>query len=248
MKLADKVALVTGSATGIGRAIALALASEGADIVVNYSKSQAEADATAAAVRELGRRAAVIRADVGQMAEIRALVEAAVVELGRIDMLVNNAGFTVFVPFADLDGVSEADWDRIFAVNLRGQFFCAQAVAPIMRRQGSGCIINVASTAGLRASGSSIPYACSKAGVVMLTACLARALAPQIRVNALAPGLADTRWNAGAPPGAWDGRIEATPLKRIAKPQDVAQAALFLAASADFITGQTIVVDGGWGI
>lgn len=248
MKLADKVALVTGSATGIGRSIALALAAEGADIVVNYAKSQAEADDTAASVRGLGRRALVVRADVGQRGDIRALVDAAVKEYGRIDVLVNNAGVTVYVPFADLDGVTEEDWDRIFAVNLRGQFFCVQAVAPVMRKQGSGCIINLASTAGLRVSGSSIPYSCSKAGVFMLTACLAKALAPRIRVNGIAPGLVDTRWIAGSPPGVWDGRIEATPLNRLAQPEDIAQAALFLATSADFITGQTIVVDGGWGV
>ncbi len=247
-KLSGKVALVTGSATGIGRAIALALAGEGADIVVNYTKSQVQAEETTAKLRELGRRSIAIRADVGVTDEIRAMVDAAMAEFGRIDVLVNNAGITVYVPFPDLDAVKEEDWDRLFAVNLRGQFFCAQAVAPIMRQQGSGCIVNLASTAGMRASGSSIPYCCSKSAVFMLTACLARALAPQIRVNGVAPGLVQTRWIDGAPEGAWDGRIEATPLKRIAYPEDVAQAALFLASSADFITGQTIVVDGGWGV
>jgi 3-oxoacyl-[acyl-carrier protein] reductase len=248
MRLQNKVALVTGSATGIGRAIALALAGEGANIVVNYTKSEAEALDTADSVRQLGRQALVCRADVGERQQIKAMVDAAMARYGRIDVLVNNAGITVYVPFPDLDGVKEEDWDRLFDVNLKGQFFCAQAVAPIMRRQGSGSIINLASTAGLRASGSSIPYCCSKAAVFSLTACLARALAPQIRVNAVAPGLVDTRWIAGAPPGAWDGRIEATPLKRLAQPADIAQAAVFLATSGDFVTGQTIVVDGGWGV
>ncbi len=247
-QLAGKVALVTGSATGIGRAIALALAREGADIVVNYTKSHAEAMETAGEVREIGRRAIVIRADVGKTGDIKAMVRATMENLGHIDILVNNAGYTVYIPFPDLDGVKEEDWDRIFAVNVRGQFFCAQAVAPVMREQGFGCIINLASTAGMRASGSSIPYCCSKSAVFMLTACLARALAPGIRVNGVAPGLVQTRWTEGAPAGAWDGRIEATPLKRIAYPTDVAQAAVFLATSGDFITGQTIVVDGGWGV
>jgi 3-oxoacyl-[acyl-carrier protein] reductase len=248
MKLVDKVALVTGSATGIGRAIALALAGEGAHLVVNYTKSEKEARETAAEVERLGRRALLCQADVSDRDQIQGMVDAALAEYGRIDVLVNNAGVTVYVAFPDLDGIKVEDWDRIFDVNLKGQFFCAQAVAPIMRRQGSGCIINLASTAGLRASGSSIPYCCSKAAVFSLTACLARALAPAIRVNAVAPGLVETRWIAGAPPGAWDGRIEQTPLKRLAQPEDIAQAALFLATSGDFVTGQTIVVDGGWGV
>jgi 3-oxoacyl-[acyl-carrier protein] reductase len=248
MKLAGKVALVTGSATGIGRAIAVALASEGADIAVNYAKSEAEARDTAALVGGLGQRAFLFQADVGDSSQGQAMVAAVADKFGHIDILVNNAGVTVYVPFADLDGVKEEDWDRIFDVNLKAQFFCAQAVAPIMRRQGAGSIVNLASTAGIRAAGSSIPYCCSKAAVISLTACLARALAPQIRVNAVAPGLTDTRWTSGAPPGAWDGRVEETPLKRIAKPEDIAQAALFLASSGDFVTGQTIVVDGGWGV
>ncbi len=248
MKLAGQVALVTGSATGIGRAIALALAGEGADIVVNYTRSLKEAEQTAADIRALGRRALLYRADVANTGEIRAMVDAADKEFGRIDVLVNNAGITVYVAFQDLDGVKEEDWDRLFAVNLKGQFFAAQAAAPIMHRQGSGCIINLASTAGMRAMGSSIPYCCSKSAVFMLTACLARAMAPHVRVNGIAPGLVNTRWIAGSLPGTWDGRIEATPLKRLAEPEDVAQAAVFLATSADFITGQTIVVDGGWGV
>jgi 3-oxoacyl-[acyl-carrier protein] reductase len=145
LKLANKVALVTGSATGIGRAIALALAGEGADIVVNYSKSEAEARDTAAIAETMGRRATIYRADVGDRAQVKAMVDFVAAESGHLDILVNNAGVTVYVPFPDLDGVKEEDWDRIFDVNLKAQFLCAQAVAPIMRRQGSGCIVNLAS-------------------------------------------------------------------------------------------------------
>ena len=245
MRLQNQVALVTGSATGIGRATALALAQEGADIVVNYSRSEEEARETASAVESLGRRALLVRADVSQDDQVRAMVERTVAALGRLDVLVNNAGFTRFVDFQDLDALTEEVWDRTYAVNVKGTFFCSRAAARAMRQQGKGCIVNVASTAGIRPTGSSIAYCASKAGVISLTGTLARALGPEIRVNAVAPGFTVTRWNAGR--DETRRRVEeAASLRRAGRPEDIAEVIVGLAAGADYVTGQVVVVDGGW--
>jgi 3-oxoacyl-[acyl-carrier protein] reductase len=174
------------------------------------------------------------------------MVDKTVAEFGHIDVLINNAGTTAFIPMRDVVSVTEEVWDRTLSVNLKGPFLCSKAVAKRMLEQKSGIIINNASTAGLRPWGSSLPYCCSKAGLIMLTKCLAVALAPDIRVNAIAPGVVMTRWVAGFSEEVLDARAKATPLKRNASPEDVTQVVLFLTCDADYLTGEVIVVDGGW--
>jgi 3-oxoacyl-[acyl-carrier protein] reductase len=245
MKLQDRVALVTGSATGIGRAAALALAAEGADIVVNYTTSEAEAKDTAAAVERMGRRALVVRADVSQESQVADMVARAADTFGRLDVLVNNAGFTRFIDFPDLDALTMEIWDRTYDVNVKGTFLCSRAAARIMVRHDGGSIVNVASTAGLRPFGSSIAYCASKAAVISLTGTLARALGPGIRVNAIAPGVTDTRWHGGRTEG-YRQVEETAPLRRVGTPEDMAEVILSLVTSASYVTGRVIPVDGGW--
>lgn len=246
MKLEGKVALITGGGTGIGRASALALAREGVHLAINYSRSQTEAEKTAADVKALGPSAITIQADVSQDTAAREMIRKTVDALGRIDILVNNAGFTKKITLSDLESVTEEVWDKTLAVNLKGVFFCCRAAAPYMKKQGDGSIINIASIAGIRGTGSSIAYAASKGGVLTLTKSLARVLAPEVRVNAIAPGLVETRWIQ-----QWDDVdqvraqvLKDTPLHRIVEPEDVAEAVLSL-ARATMITGQTVIIDGG---
>jgi 3-oxoacyl-[acyl-carrier protein] reductase len=247
-QLSRKVALVTGAAVGIGRAIAVAYAREGATVVVNYSKSGKEAEETAQRVKRAGGEALLIQADVSQDGQARAMVAKVLEKFGRIDILVNNAGITSFVDFADLEGLTDEVWDRLYQVNVKGTFFCCRAVVAPMKKQGHGRIINLASVAGLWPQGSSIAYCCSKAAVIQLSKCLAKTLGPQVQVNVIAPGfIAETRWNVGRP------NLDATvakagqmaPLKRVGTPEDIADAALFLATRGDFMTGDVMVVDGG---
>lgn len=249
MQLSGKGAIVTGSAVGVGRATALELAKRGASVVVNYSRSEQEANETVAAVERLGAKTLLVRADVSQDREVRAMVERAGDAFGSVDVLVNNAATTAFVNFADLDGLSEEQWDRILAVNLKGPFFCSRAVAGVMKAAGAGAIVNIASIAGIRAVGSSIAYAASKAGLINLTIALARVLAPEVRVNCVAPGFIDTRWLRQGLGSVFEPAkqrtAEQTPLRRVSTPEDVAQVVLSLIEGADFVTGQTIVVDGG---
>ena len=247
MKLNGKVVLITGGGTGIGRAIAHYFAKEGATTVINYSKSESDAVKTAAEVRALGVSSSVIRADVSSNAQVREMVDQVRKEFGRVDILVNNAGYTRFISHADLEAMEEDTWDKIFAINVKGAFFCSRAVAPLMKRQGKGRIINIASVAGLTGQGSSIAYCASKAALICMTKSLARALAPEVGVNAIAPGLIETRWLEGsADPNATRERFRnAALLKRVGTPEDIAEVAVSLAADRSFITGQVIVVDGG---
>ena len=247
-QLEGKVALVTGAAVGIGRAIAVAYGREGAKVVVNFSKSQEEAEKTAEMVKQVGGDPLVIQADVAQDRKVRAMVAQILERFGRIDILVNNAGITAFVDFPDLEGLTDEIWDRLYSVNVKGTFFCCRAVVPPMRKQGHGRIINIASVAGIWPQGSSIAYSASKAAVIHLSKCLARTLAPEIQVNVIAPGfIADTRWNVGRPnlEATIQKAIQAAPLQRAGKPEDIADAALFLATRADFMTGDIMIVDGG---
>jgi NAD(P)-dependent dehydrogenase (short-subunit alcohol dehydrogenase family) len=236
--LSGKVALVTGAAKRIGRTVALRLASEGADVVVNYRGSKEEADKVVAQIAAMGRRAVAFQADVAKRKDVIAMFAAVEKEFGRLDILVNNAG--MFFP-AKFEELTEEQWDRILDTNLKSQFLCSQAAAPMLRRSGHGRIVNFASLGGLLAWPAYTHYCVSKAGVIMLTRCLARALAPEITVNAIAPG---TISFAGDAPELAEDFISRAPLQRTGTAKDIEDAVVFLAQSP-FITGQVIVVDGG---
>ena len=239
--LEGQVALVTGAAKRIGRSIALRLAADGAAIVVNYATSEAGAESLVREIEstrgENGRgRAFAIQANVSRRAEVDKMFAAVEKEFGRLDILVNNAG--TFFP-AKFEDLTDAQWDRIMDTNLKSQFLCAQAAAPIMKRQGRGRIINLSSLGGLLAWPGYTHYCVSKAGSIMLTRCLARALAPEILVNSIAPG---TIQFPGEPPD--EEYIRRVPLHRTGTGDDIAGVVAYL-ATADFVTGQVIVVDGG---
>ncbi|MGM0675025.1 MAG: SDR family NAD(P)-dependent oxidoreductase [Spirochaetota bacterium] len=242
--LDGKTALVTGGGTGVGRAAVLRFAEAGANVAVNYSRSQGDAEATAEEARAFGVKAIAVKADVANEDEVLAMFDQVERELGPVVILVNNAGRTQFVPFTELDRITDELWQEILNTNVMGTFYCSRAAARGMKREGDGTIINVSSVSGLTGFGSSIPYATSKAAILSLTRSLAQALAPTIRVNALAPGLIETRWVADQPEFV-EGQRANTPLKRNASPDDVAQVIFAFATSADFVTGQTLVVDGG---
>jgi 3-oxoacyl-[acyl-carrier protein] reductase len=244
MELKGKVALVTGGGTGLGKQVALTLAREGMDVAIVYSRSESEAAATVSELKALGSRALAIRGDVSNSADVKAIVERMLQEYGRIDVLMNNAGATVFKPFEDLEGVSEADWDHIMAVNVKGPWLMSKAVAPIMKKQGAGRIIQTTSVSGLRAGGSSLPYTVSKAAETQLTRGLAMALAPEITVNAIAPGLIDTRWGRAWGDEALERGVKDALLKRLAALEDCAAAVLMMIKN-DSMTGQSVVVDAG---
>lgn len=235
--LEGQTAIVTGAAKRIGRAIALKLAEAGANVVLNYQSSEADAKATGKEIEAKGVDALLVRGDVARAAEAKRLAAAAKERFGRIDILVNNAG--VFFP-RSWSELSEDDWDRILGTNLKAQFFCAQAVAPIMLEQKRGRIVNISSLGGLLAWPEFMHYCVSKAGVIMLTRCLARALAPHVLVNSVAPGT--IQFPGELPDEAY---IRRAPLGRTGTGDDIAATVLFLASQADFITGQVFVVDGG---
>jgi ketoreductase RED2 len=239
MDLNGKVAIVTGSSSGIGEAVARALAAAGAAVVVNSATSVAAGKAVAASLAD----AVYVQADIADDEACRSLVATATRRFGRLDILVNNAGTTKVIPHADLDAATDEVWRDIFEVNVLGTWHMIRAAVPALRCSGSGCILNVTSLAGERPVGSSIPYAVSKAGLNHLTLLLAKTLGPQIRVNAVAPGLVDTPWTA-----SWDATREAVraqaPLRRSGVPADVAAAVLGVIQS-EYITGQVLTVDGG---
>lgn len=244
MDMNGKTAIVTGGGTGIGRSCALKLSALGAKVAVVYSRSAAEAESLVRELAAAGGKAIAVKADVSKDAEARALAARVEAEFGSIDALVNNAGRTHFVDLADLEGVSEEQWDEIFDTNVKGTFLTTRACAPALKKAG-GCVVNVASIAGLSGKGSSLPYAVSKGAIVTLTKSLARAFAPHARVNAVAPGIVNTRWVDGKKDHI-DRMSEGTLLGRVAEADDVAEAILGFLLHGDFVTGQTLVVDGGY--
>lgn len=244
MKLAGKVAIVTGGATGMGRAICALLAREGARVLVNYRSSSSAANDVVADIKGQGGTALAHAADVQNDPDVRAMVDLVEDRWGRLDVLVNNAGWSKVTPHANLEALTDEIWDRTLNTNLRGAFYCCRAAVPLMRRNGGGCIVNNASASAYTAAGSTIVYSASKAAMVNMTKSLARALAPDIRVNAVAPGLVQTRF-AGWPQEAFDSGRESSPLGCIASVEDVARTVLFLAADAPAITAETILVDCG---
>ena len=238
-----KVALVTGSATGVGRACAVRFAKLGYAVAVNYSKSEADAKETAELVRASGVPVLLHQATVGDDAQVRAMIALVKQELGGLDVLVNNAGTTHFVAHTDLDALTDEVWDEIFQVNLKGAFYCTRAAMPHLQER-KGNVVNITSVAGLTGQGSSIPYAASKAALNCVTQSLARAFGPDVRVNAVAPGPILTRWLAGREAQV-EKYLEQAPLKRAADPDDVADTVIYLATGTTLTTGQVLVVDGG---
>ena len=249
MDIEGKAAIVTGSATGVGRETALSLARLGCHVLINYSRSRAEAEATRDEVEAHGVNATLFQADVSRDVECRELVAAAVSAFGRLDVLVNNAGTTSFIKHGDLEAVGDDDWERIMAVNLKGPFQMARAARSALDGDGGGCIVNVSSVAGIRAIGSSIPYCASKAALNNLTIALARALAPKIRVNAVAPGFITGRWLEGGLGENYEAAKAQTerrvPLGRVCEPTDVADAIVSLVTGSALVTGQILAVEGG---
>ena len=238
--LQGQVALVTGAGRRMGRVIALALARAGASVVVNYSRSRAGALETVREIRTLGVDSLAIRADVSKPAQVRAMFRTVEKRFARLDILVNNAGAFFQRRW---DQLTEKDWDRILGINLKGPFFCAQAAARLMMRRKRGVIVNISSLGGLEAWPSYTHYCASKAGLIMTTRCLAKALAPHIRVNSVAPGSIlfpheeRSTWTENV--------LKTTPLQKAGRPEDIADMVLYLVTHGDFITGQVIAVDGG---
>ncbi len=245
-----RVAVITGSATGVGSATARLLAGKGWNVVVNYTKSEKEARETEAACRAAGAETRLVRADVAQDADCRRLAGAALEAWGRIDALVNSAGTTKFTAHADLEGLSAEDFQRIYAVNVVGPFQMARACAAAMKRQGRGAVVNVSSISGVTGLGSSIAYAASKAALNNMTVTLARVLGPEVRVNAVCPGMIEGRWlREGLGDQAYEFMrqryTDAAPLRRTAKPEEIAEAVAWLVEGAANVTGETLLLDGG---
>ncbi len=244
MKLSGKRALVTGASRGIGRAIALALAAEGADVAVNYAGSEAVAQEVAEVIRAMGRKAVVIQADVASGEATTAMLDNAVAELGGVDILVNNAGITRDKLLMRL---KEEDWDAVLETNLKGVFNCTQAAVKYMMKQRSGNIVNISSVVGLTGNVGQSNYAAAKAGVIGFTMSVAKEVAGRgIRVNAVAPGFIKTDMTSVLPEKIVENLLQSIPLQKLGEAEDIAKAVVFLVSDdASYITGQTLHVDGG---
>ncbi|HEY9532405.1 MAG TPA: SDR family oxidoreductase [Burkholderiales bacterium] len=244
-----KSALVTGAATGIGRSAVLALGRAGYDVALNYSSSEAAARETAAEAQRAGAKTLLVRCDVSDEAGVRAMLKSVAEKFGRLDVLINNAGTTASWKPRDLESLSLEEWDRVFAVNVRGLFQVTRAAIPLLK-QSKGCVVNTASIVGLRPGPQPLPYAASKAAVVNLTKTLAWNLGPDIRVNAVAPGWMEGDWMKRMLKDKYEDlmgkRAKATPLKRVVSADDVAETMMSLIHSNRFVTGEVIVVDGGF--
>jgi len=244
-----KAALVTGAATGIGRSASLALARAGYDVALNYSSSEKAVRATAAEVEKLGVQSLIVRCDVSDEAGVRRMIKQIEERFGRLDVLVNNAGTTAAWKPKDLDSLSLEEWDRVFAVNVRGLFQVTRAAVSMLKKT-NGCVINTASIVGLRPGPQPLPYAASKAAVVNLTRTLAWNLGPEIRVNAVAPGWMEGDWMKRMLKDKYEDlmgkRAKATPLKRVVTADDVAETMMSLIQANRFVTGEIIVIDGGF--
>jgi 3-oxoacyl-[acyl-carrier protein] reductase len=250
MDIKGAVFIVTGSATGLGAAVARRLSSKGGKVVINYTKSEAEAKATVDACLSLGGEALLCRADVSDDADCRRMAADTMERFGRVDGLVNNAAQSKIAAHADLESLTAADFNRIFGVNVIGPYQMVRAVTPHMKRQGKGAIVNISSVSGFSGSGSSIAYAASKGALNTMTLSLARALAPEIRVNAVCPGVMQTRWwREGLGEDRYqsfiDNYAENSPLKAAGDPEIVADPVVWLLEGAEHVTGETIMVDSG---
>ncbi|WP_135466563.1 SDR family NAD(P)-dependent oxidoreductase [Crenalkalicoccus roseus] len=245
--LKGRAALVTGAASGIGLATATMLAENGCRVAVNHLPEDARGPEQVAALRARGLDAIGVAGNVGVAGECEAMVEKAIADLGRLDFLVNNAGTpgtSTTIPPAELGRITDELWRAVIDVNLLGVFRCTKAAAPALKAAG-GAVVSVASIAGLDSPGSSMAYGATKAGVISLTKNLARALAPEVRVNAVAPGAVDSSWMIRWTEEQRASSIDKALLRRRCRPEDLAEVILFLLAGAAMVTGQTIVVDGG---
>jgi 3-oxoacyl-[acyl-carrier protein] reductase len=244
-----RVALITGAATGIGRATAVALAEASFDVVINYSRNESAARETAKLAQDKGAKTLLFRADVSNDPLVRKMLAAVEQEFGRLDALVNNAGTTTEVKPHDFDSLTAEEWDRIFAVNVRGVFQVTRAAVPMLKKAG-GSVVNTASIVGLRPGPQPLPYAASKAAVISLTKLLALNLGPEIRVNAVAPGWMEGDWMVRMLKDKYDDlmarRAKNTPLRRCVTAADVAEVIVNLITSNRLVNGEVVVVDGGY--
>lgn len=250
MSSTNKVAIVTGSATGTGAAIAISLAEKGYNVLVNYTRSVKEAEETVKAVESKGVEALLFQGDVSKDEECRAMAAAAVEKWGRIDALVNNAGRTKFVPHQDLDGLDANDFHDIYAVNTVGPFQMTRACAPHLKASGKGRVVMISSVAGTHGHGSSLAYVASKGALNSMTKGLARVLGPETTVNAICPGMIETRWlREGWGEADYEKNRHAmtkrVPLAKVSQPEDIADAVLWFIEGGDLVTGELLIVDGG---
>jgi 3-oxoacyl-[acyl-carrier protein] reductase len=252
MNIKGKAAVITGASRGVGAATALMLARGGCSVLINYSNSKEAAEKVRTEAESAGVTAILFQGDVADDSVCRAMMQAAVDAFGRLDILINNAGTTDFIPHSDLDAVTDEVWSRIMDVNLKGPFQCARAAKPFLDASENGEIVTVSSAAAFNAAGSCIPYSCSKAAVVNMTISLARVFGPQTRVNSVAPGIIKGDWLRKGLGENYDQRIaqkeSVTPLKNVCAPEDVAEAILSILTGSDLVTGQTLLVDGGFEI
>ena len=251
MDIRGKAAIVTGSAMGLGAAVAVKLAERGVNVAINYSKSEKDAHAVAAECERLGVQTLTLKANIAEDADCRRLAAEVQARWGRIDILVNNAGTSVFADHKNLEALTAADFHKIYDLNVVGAYQMIRAAAPAMKAAGKGAIVNVSSIAAVTGIGSSIAYAASKGALNTMTLSLARALAPEIRVNAVCPGFIGTRWfsdrmDADGFQGMIDTQRRITPLKRAGTPEDIADSVVFFCAEgAEHITGETLITDAG---
>jgi 3-oxoacyl-[acyl-carrier protein] reductase len=247
--ISSKAALVTGGATGIGRAAVLALARAGYDVAINYSSSESAARETSRDAERAGAKTLLVKCDVSHEVGVRSMLSGVKEKFGRLDVLVNNAGTTANWKPRDLETLSLEEWDRVFAVNVRGLFQVTRAAVPLLK-ESKGCVVNVASIVGLRPGPQPLPYAASKAAVVNLTKTLAWNLGPEIRVNAVAPGWMEGDWMKRMLKDKYadlmEKRAKATPLRRVVTADDVAETMMSLIQSNRFVTGEVVVIDGGF--
>lgn len=239
----NKVFIITGGGTGIGKATALKLADRGAKLVINYSNSETEAKKVVEEIIEKGGTAFAFKANVASEHEVNNMIDQTITQFGRLDGLVNNASITAQIPMNDLESATDDVWDSLYDVNVKGMFHCVKAAVPHMKKQKAGAIVNVGSIAGTTGIGSSIPYAATKAAIHTMTKSLAIALAPHIRVNCISPGAVDTRWWSGNEDKMYQlaGNL---PLQRISSPEDIADAILFQ-LKQESLTGQVFTIDNG---
>ncbi len=247
MKFENKVVLVTGAARGIGKATALLFAKEGAKLIVNYSKSEKEANELVQEIKKIGSDAIAIKCDVSEEEQVKKMFETAIKKFGKIDVLVNNAGIVFDLP---IEEKTIAQWKRTMDVNLLGTFLCSKHAMLIMKKQNSGAIVNVSSNNALNSfgAGEEMDYNATKAGIITLTRDFSRKLAPFGRVNCVAPGWVDTDLNKELPKELIERETKKIGLKRFAKPEEIAKAILFLASDdASYVSGSTLLIDGAYG-